>query len=277
MIRHKPSEIILQSDPPKLATADFSRASMADKSEYQAALKDYQQSMQQIQQAYFHQNRRAIIVFQGWDASGKGGAIRRLTENLDPRGYEVHPIAAPTAEEQGKHYLYRFQSRLPEAGTMAIFDRSWYGRVLVERIEGFASAEEWQRAYQEINEFERMLMDDDVRIVKLFLHITRDEQKKRFHERLNNPAKQWKLTHEDIRNHQKWHEYEQAIDDMFVHTSTQASPWHLIPANKKWFARVEVLKTVVAALSEGVDISPPPLCPKLLAAAQTHLGIDLEE
>jgi PPK2 family polyphosphate:nucleotide phosphotransferase len=277
MIKHTPSDIVVQPETPQLDQVDFTGAVLEDKKIYLKALKKWQKAMQQIQQAYYHQNRRAIIVFEGWDASGKGGAIRRFTENLDPRGFQVYPIAAPTAEEQGRHYLYRFQSRLPATGTMAIFDRSWYGRVLVERVESFADEEQWQRAYQEINEFERMMVDDGVRIVKLFLHISRKEQTKRFEERLNNPAKQWKLTQEDIRNHKKWDHYEKAVNDMFRYTSTEAAPWHLIPANKKWFACIEVIKTIVNALSEGVDVSPPPLCPQLLAAAQEHLGIDLED
>jgi len=232
--------------------------------------------MLQVQQAYFHQNRRAILVFEGWDASGKGGAIRRITEKLDPRGVTVHPISAPTPLEQSKHYLHRFQARLPEAGTIAIFDRSWYGRVLVERIEGFATEKEWQRAYQEINEFERSLIDDGVRIVKVFMHITPEEQLKRFEERLNNPVKRWKLTTEDIRNRAKWEEYETSTNEMFQYTSTEAAPWNIIRGNHKWFARIDVLKTVVNQLAEGIDTSPPAINPEVIQHAYEALGITIK-
>lgn len=229
--------------------------------------------MKEVQQAYFHQGKRAIIVFQGWDASGKGGAIRRVTEGLDPRGYRVHPIAAPSKKEQGRHYLYRFQTRLPKPGTLAIFDRSWYERVLTERVEGFATAEQWQRAYQEINEFERLLMDDGVRIIKLFMNISKDEQLARFEERLSNPMKQWKLTEEDLRNRDSWSHYAQATDDMFQHTSTDQAPWQLIPANKKWYARITALDTIVSALASGVDLTPPPIDEALVKLAKQKLSI----
>lgn len=237
--------------------------SIKDKKTYKRQLKHWQTKLLHVQQAYFHQGRRAIIVLEGWDAAGKGGAIRRLTQRLDPRGFSVYPIAAPTSEEQGKHYLYRFMTKLPATGTIAIFDRSYYGRVLVERVEGLASLQQWQRAYQEINEFERLLMDDDVRIVKLFLNISSDEQLKRFEGRLQDPYKRWKLTSEDIRNREKRAEYVSAIDSMFTHTNTKSAPWHVIPAQYKWYARIEVLKTVVKQLRKGIDISPPALDPSL--------------
>jgi AMP-polyphosphate phosphotransferase len=270
---HTPSDIILQKNPPVLANADFESSIIGDSKLYKKELKKWQQKVVEAQQAYYHQNRRAVIVLQGWDASGKGGAIRRLTEKLDPRGYAVHPIGAPTAEELQQHYLHRFQMRLPASGKIAIFDRSWYGRVLVERVEGFASAQAWQRAYQEINEFERTLMDDGVRIVKLFLHITPEEQLTRFDERLNNPSKQWKLTSEDIRNRAKWDEYVEAINDMFRYTSTEATPWQLIAANRKWFTRIAVLKHVYHVLAEGVNLTPPPLDKELIKEAKKKLGL----
>lgn len=270
---HTPSKIKLCKHLPQLSDVDFVDAFIKDRRTYEKQLKKLQNQILNIQQAYYHQGRRAIIVFEGWDAAGKGGAIRRLTEKLDPRGFAVHPISAPTKEEQGRHYLYRFQSRLPVPGNICIFDRSYYGRVLVERIEGLASEQEWQRAYQEINEFERMLMDDGVRIVKLFLHIDKEEQLKRFDERLHNPVKRWKLTEEDIRNHLRWDEYEGAINDMFQHTTTVSAPWQLIAAKKKWYSRIEILSTIVKELSKGVDISPPPLNQAIVEAAETHLGI----
>lgn len=272
---YEPSPIVLQDNPPSLKEIAPDSGQISDKASYTKQLKRLQKKILSIQQAYHHQGLRAIIVFEGWDASGKGGAIRRLTERLDPRGVKVHPIGSPTPEEQGRHYLYRFQTRLPIPGTWSVFDRSWYGRVLVERIEGFAATHEWQRAYHEINEFERMLSDDGVRIVKVFLHISKDEQLRRFEERLHNPNKRWKLTSEDIRNRERWSDYNAAIDDMFSRTSTEAVPWHVISANHKWYARIEVLKTVAAALEQGVDITPPKLDPEVIEAAERSLGIKL--
>ncbi len=271
-----PSPIELQLSPPRLSDLSFDDAIVEDKEKYEKKLKQWQKRLLTVQQAYYHQKKRAVIVFEGWDASGKGGAIRRITEKLDPRGFRVHPISAPTAYEQGKHYLYRFYNRLPSPGEIAIFDRSWYGRVLVERIEGFATPDEWQRSYQEINEFERLLLDDGARIIKLFLHITPEEQLKRFAERLDNPVKRWKLTEEDIRNRQRWPEYETATQDMFRHTSTESAQWSLIAANHKWYTRIEVLKTIVKALEAGVDLSPPPADPDVIKAAKKHLGLEVD-
>ncbi|MEC4088993.1 polyphosphate kinase [Pseudoalteromonas rubra] len=253
--------------------APMEHPALDDKKAYRRALKYWQNELLHVQQAYYHQGRRALIVFEGWDAAGKGGAIRRITERLDPRGYQVFPISAPKPEEQSKHYLYRFYNKLPKAGTLTIFDRSYYGRVLVERIEAFATRNEWQRAYQEINEFERLLYDDKVKVVKLFLHISAEEQLKRFEERLNNPYKRWKLTEEDIRNRNRRDDYEQAIDDMFAQTDTQQAPWHLVLGEHKWYTRVEVLKTLVKTLSEGVDTTPPPVDPNVVRLAKEHLGI----
>ncbi|MCO4785974.1 MAG: polyphosphate kinase [Marinomonas atlantica] len=272
-----PSTISLVTTPPKLSDCDIDHKaySLKSKEQYRKKLKKAQELMLQVQQAYYHQGKRAIIIFQGWDAAGKGGAIRRITEKLDPRGYRVHPISSPTDEEQGKHYLYRFQTRLPKPGAIAIFDRSWYERVLVERVEGFASPFEWQRAYQEINEYERMLTDDGVRIIKVFMHISKAEQLKRFEERLNNPTKQWKLTEEDLRNRAKWDEYESATDEMFQRTATVSAPWHIIPSNKKWYARVQVLNTIIEELSREVDLSPPPVDEAVVKAAKKQLGLKL--
>lgn len=272
-----PSKIKLQKDSPRLDQLNFSDAFIESKAKYQKQLKKWQVRLLQIQQAYYHQDRRAILVFEGWDASGKGGAIRRLTEKLDPRGYTVHPIGAPSPEEQSKHYLHRFQARLPSAGSIAIFDRSWYGRVLVERVEEFASDSQWQRAYQEINEFERMLADDGARIVKIFLHITPQEQLKRFAERLENPMKRWKLTEEDIRNRGRWDDYEAAINDMLHYTSTNSAQWHAIAGDHKWYTRIEVLKHIVKTLEKDVDVAPPPIDPDVLKAARKELGLALPE
>jgi polyphosphate kinase 2 (PPK2 family) len=231
----------------------------------------------QIQQAYLTQRRRAVILFEGWDAAGKGGTIRRLTERLDPRACKVWPIAGPRDHEQGVHYLYRFWTRLPEAGTIAIFDRSWYGRVLVERVEKLTPAKDWRRAYREINEFERMLVDDGVRLVKLFLHLSPEEQLRRFAERLAEPYKRWKITVGDFRNHARRRDYERAIDDMLKRTSTKRAPWRVVPAEHKWYARVTALEIVAETLGERVPLAPPPLDAALKSAARRALpDLDLD-
>lgn len=247
---------------------------IATKAEYQEQLKYWQTELFHVQQAYFHQKRRAIIVFEGWDASGKGGAIRRITELLDPRGFTVYPIGVPSHEEQSKHYLYRFWKKIPAAGTMAIFDRSYYGRVLVERVDKLIDEPQWRRAYNEINEFEKLLSDDGVRIIKLYMHISANEQRKRFEERLNNPYKRWKLTVEDLHNRRQRDAYIVAINDMFSHTHTAISPWHVIDGEHKWQARISVLKTIVEQLSKGVDVTPEPINEELVKLAAQQLDID---
>lgn len=272
-MKHHPSAIVPQEKSPRLADVEMLKP--CDEDEYHTQLKSLQEQLLEIQVAYYHQKRRAIIVFEGWDAAGKGGTIRRLTEKLDPRGIKVYPIGPPSAEDQGRHYLYRFYRNLPAPGTIAVFDRSYYGRVLVERIEGFATDAEWQRAYQEINEFERLLMDDGVRIVKVFLHIDDEEQLKRFAQRLNDPVKRWKLTEEDLRNRKRRPDYINAIDDMFARTSTQAAPWHVIGANRKWHTRIRTLHLIAKSLAEGVDVTPPPLDKDLIKAAHKQLGIKI--
>lgn len=270
---HLPSLITLVEKAIQLDDCDFESAIIPDKKYYQKQLAHWQKQLLIVQQAYYHQGKRVILVFEGWDASGKGGAIRRITEKLDPRGFRVYPIAAPTSNEQGRHYLYRFNKALPIPGRITIFDRSYYGRVLVERVEKFTRKKVWQRAYQEINEFERLLSDDGVKIIKIFMHISAKEQLKRFIERLNNPYKRWKLTEEDIRNRDKWDDYEQAINDMFTNTSTQQSRWHVIEGNHKWFARIEVLKTIVNQLAENVDLSPQPVDKQIIELAKQKLGV----
>jgi polyphosphate kinase 2 (PPK2 family) len=235
---------------PRLRDIDLSRE-MPDKDEYEKELSALQLRLLRLQQEHYHGKRRAIIAFEGWDAAGKGGAIRRLTEKIDPRGFQVWPIAAPTPDEQSRHYLYRFWQKLPRPQTWSIFDRTWYGRVLVERVEKLCTKPEWKRAYREINEFEKMLVDDGVVLVKIFLHISKKEQLRRFEEREHNPYKRWKITKEDWRNRRKWSHYERAIDDMFDETSTRHAPWTAIAAERKWYARVEVCRAVADALREG--------------------------
>lgn len=249
-------------------------STITSKAEYQEQLKYWQTELFHVQQAYFHQRKRAIIVFEGWDASGKGGAIRRITELLDPRGFTVYPIGAPSQDEQTKHYLYRFWQKIPAAGTLAIFDRSHYGRVLVERVDRLINENQWHRAYREINEFERLLSDDGVRIIKLYMHISADEQRKRFEERLHNPYKRWKLTLEDLHNRHQRDAYIEAINDMFVHTHTPIAPWHLIDGEHKWQARISVLKIITERLSHGVDTTPAPIDEELVKLAAQQLYVD---
>jgi polyphosphate kinase 2 (PPK2 family) len=219
-----------------------------DEDEYKPRLKAAQVEMLQWQHALAASRSTLIVVFEGPDAGGKGGAIKRLTERLDPRTIRVHSIVRPSHEEYQRHYLWRFWNRLPPYGQIAIFDRSWYGRVLVERVEEFASDREWKRAYQEINQFERMLADDGAIFVKIYLHISKDEQLFRFKRREADPMKHWKITEEDWRNRKKWSEHNDAAEDMFQKTSTETAPWHVIGANYKWLARVKTVETVVETL-----------------------------
>jgi AMP-polyphosphate phosphotransferase len=200
-------------------------------------------------------------LFEGWDASGKGGAIRRLVERLDPRHVRVVQYAAPTYDEKRHHWLSRFWPALPGWGGMAVLDRSWYGRVLVERVEGFASEDEWRRAYREIDACERTLADEGAILIKFWLHISSKEQLKRFEARERDPLKRWKLTDEDWRNRKKRKAYRRAIEDMVQRTSTEWAPWHLVEAESKRFARVKVVETVNAAIEDGMrrhGIDPPP-------------------
>ena len=233
-----------------------------------------QLKLQRIQQAYLFTGDSAVIVFEGWDAAGKGGTIRRMSAVLDPRGFKVWPIAAPRAFEKERHYLFRFWERLPPQGAISVFDRSWYGRVLVERVEGMAVDHEWQRAYDEINEFERFLLDHGTRVVKLFLHITQDEQLRRFEERLRDPMKRWKLSYDDFRNRRNWAHYQQAVEDMVERTSTRAAPWHVIPANDKKYARIACIRIVTETLAANVDLSPPPLDERAIEEVKAVLGLD---
>ena len=201
-----------------------------------------------------------LVVLEGWDASGKGGAIKRLVAELDSRHVRVRQFAAPTDDEKRHHFLWRFWPDLPGRGGMAIFDRSWYGRVLVERVEGFASQEEWTRAYDEINSFERSLTDEGAIIAKLWMHISDEEQLRRFERRKRKPLKSWKLTEEDWRNREKRAAYEEAVDEMLARTDRPAAPWTVIPADSKPYARVAVIETVIARIEEGMraaGIEPP--------------------
>jgi polyphosphate kinase 2 (PPK2 family) len=248
-----------------------------DFADYERRLTSLQGVLQLIQQAYLGTSERAIIVLEGWDTAGKGGIVRRLGWALDPRSFKVNPIASPDEHERAQHYLQRFWRRLPEKGQIVAFDRSWYGRVLVERVEGFASETEWRRAYREINEFERLLVDSGVRLVKLFLHITPDEQLRRFRNRLTDPVKRWKLSYEDFRNRARGPEYVTAIEDMMEKTSTKYAPWHLIPANNKPYGRIAAFRVLKDRLGKDVSLEPRPIEASLIQEARKTLGLSASE
>jgi polyphosphate:AMP phosphotransferase len=223
------------------------------KIDYKKKMRKYQGELHLLQRKAMKKGVSSIIVFEGMDAAGKGGAIRRTVAPLDPRIYRIVPIAAPTDEERAQHYLWRFWRHMSRAGHITIYDRSWYGRVLVERIEGFASRDEWQRAYAEINDFEKRLADHGIVLTKFWVHITPEEQFERFSARAQSPLKRWKLTDEDWRNRQKWYDYEQAAHDMIARTDTLDAPWVLIEGNDKQYARTKVIKTLCQRLSGRLD------------------------
>ena len=215
------------------------------KAEYKEKLDKYQSKLSILQYEMYKKGIPSVFGFEGWDAGGKGGAIRRLTAALDPLGYSVNPVAAPNVVEKSFNYLWRFWTRFPKQGEIAIFDRTWYGRVMVERIEGFATQDEWGRAYAEINEMEAQWAEYGTVIGKFWLQIDKDEQYKRFKEREQNPNKEWKITDEDWRNREKWDAYEAAVNEMLVRTSTDYAPWTIVEGNNKYYARLKVLKTVI--------------------------------
>jgi polyphosphate kinase 2 (PPK2 family) len=219
-----------------------------DLEDYRVRIKEYQLRLLNLQRALMESKHSVVIVVEGPDAAGKGGAIKRLVEKLDPRTYRVYSIVKPTQEEYRYHYFWRFWNKLPPYGQMAIFDRSWYGRVLVERVEGFASPIEWKRAFREINEFERLLVEDGTSIVKVYFHITKEEQLERFKRREADPLKHWKITEEDWRNRRKWDQHNEAAEEMFEQTGTPFASWTVLEANFKWYARLKFLKTTIRAL-----------------------------
>ena len=219
-----------------------------DEEEYKKELKELQAKLGQLHNRLYRKRVPVIIAYEGWDAAGKGGNIKRLTGALDPRGFEVHPIASPEPHEKARHYLWRFWTRLPKDGHIAIFDRTWYGRVMVERLEGFCSENDWQRAYYEMNEFEQELHNWGAVILKFWVQIDKDTQLARFTERQNTPSKQWKITDEDWRNREKWDQHEAAVNDMLQFTSTDFAPWTVVESNDKKFARIKALQTLIAAI-----------------------------
>ena len=223
-----------------------------DREEYSSRLKAAQTELSRIHNAMYKQRLPAAIVFEGWDASGKGGAIKRTVAPLDPRGYKVAPYGAPNDIEKMHHYLWRFWNEVPKAGHLTVFDRSWYGRVMVERVEGFCSTADWMRAFGEINDFEKQLVDSGIVLLKFWLHISPDEQLKRFELRTNTPEKKWKITDEDWRNREKWNQYLEAVNEMLHRTSTEYAPWTIVEAVDKPFARVKVIETVRERLESAL-------------------------
>ncbi|MDO4805557.1 MAG: polyphosphate:AMP phosphotransferase [Lachnospiraceae bacterium] len=219
--------------------------------EYKAELKLLQARLHDLHYKLYRKKIPVIIAYEGWDAAGKGGNIKRITGALDPRGYVVHPIASPEPHEKARHYLWRFWKRLPKTGHVAIFDRTWYGRVMVERLEGFCSENDWQRAYNEMNEFEKELYDWGAVIIKFWVQIDNQTQLQRFTDRQNTPEKQWKITDEDWRNREKWDLYEGAVNDMIQKTSTAFAPWHILESVDKKYARIKALRIVISELEKA--------------------------
>jgi polyphosphate kinase 2 (PPK2 family) len=242
-----------------------------DEKTYNRELEAAQIKMLEIEQDFRISGRRGIVMFEGWDGGGKGGAIQRLTARLDPRWLRVWAIGRPSADEQGRHYLYRFWEKLPPPGHIAVFDRSWYGRVLVERVAGLIGHKEWQRAYGEINEFEKMLTDDGIRLAKIFLHVSAGEQLNRLAERIADPQKHWKIEADDILNVARRADYLEAMDEMFQRTSTKTAPWYVIAGEHKWFARVAATETAVKILGKGLKLGPLPVDPAVEETARKLL------
>ena len=221
-----------------------------EKSDYRDKLRALQLKLLHAQRLLQESPENLILVFEGPDAAGKGGVIKRMTERLDPRLVRVWSIVKPTEEEKKHHYLWRFWNKLPANGETAIFDRSWYGRVLVERVEGFAKKDEWKRGYREINEMERTLVENGAILMKFFIHITKQEQLRRFERRAADPYKHWKISEEDWRNRRKWKEHLAAAEDMFRKTNARIAPWNLIEGNYKWYARIKIMKLLVKRLEQ---------------------------
>lgn len=220
--------------------------------EYRKRLKELQKELSQLHNELYRKKIPVIIAYEGWDAAGKGGNIKRIASALDPRGYEVFPIASPTPDEKCRHFLWRFYNRLPRTGHIAIYDRTWYGRVMVERLEGFCSENDWQRAYNEMNEFEKDLTDWGAVVIKFWVQVDKDTQLERFTLRQNTPEKQWKITDEDWRNREKWDLYEGAIDEMIAKTSTEFAPWYILESNDKKYARIKALEIVIDRIKKAI-------------------------
>ena len=235
----------------KLSEVDLSPT--LDDEEYRKELKKLQKRLGELHNTIYRKKIPVILCYEGWDAAGKGGNIRRIARPLDPRGFDVMPIASPEPHELNRQYLWRFWTRLPRSGHVCIFDRTWYGRVMVERLEGFCSEDDWKRAFNEMNEFERQLTDWGAVVIKFWIHIDQDTQLARFNDRQNTPEKQWKLTEEDWRNREKWPQYEEAIDEMLQKTSTENAPWYIIESNDNKYAHIKTLNIVIKALEKACE------------------------
>lgn len=259
-----------------ITLADYEKGEKYD-GDYSADLAALQDRMTRIQQAHIIHGHRSIIMIEGWDAAGKGGLITRMTGMLDPRYYEVWPIAAPTPEEKDRHFLYRFWKRIPGKGEIVVFDRSWYGRVLVERVEGYATDTEWKRAYDEINEFEAQQLDSGTHLIKLFCHVTQKEQDARFADRLNDPWKRWKTGADDYRNRSKRKQYLEAYKDMFKLTDTRWAPWKVIDMNNKKAGRIAGLTYVCEQLETAVPMTGAELDPAVVKLAEKAFKFKLDE
>lgn len=238
------------------------------KRDYWDALKAVQQRLERVQTAHIINGKKSVVMFEGWDAAGKGGVIKRMTAQLDPRYYHVWPISTPTEAEKSRHFLWRFWARMPAAREIAVFDRSWYGRVLVERVEEFASKAEWKRGYDEINDFEAQQVESGTAIIKLFLHITQDVQDREFAERLDDPWKRWKTGAEDYRNRAKRKDYLKAYHAMFEKTDTKHAPWIVIDGNDRKAGRIAALTAIAKALEKHVPMKPPSLDPAVVRLAE---------
>ena len=236
---------------PKLADVDLT-PTISDE-DYKKELKRLQDRLSELHNLIYLHRIPVVICYEGWDAAGKGGNIRRVAYPLDPRGFDVMPIASPEPHELNRQYLWRFWKRLPRTGHICIFDRTWYGRVMVERLEGFCTEKDWKRAYNEINEFERVLTEWGAVVIKFWIHIDQDTQLARFTDRQNTPEKQWKITDEDWRNREKWPQYEVAVNEMLEKTSTEFAPWYIIESNDKKYARIRTLKIIVKALEKACE------------------------
>jgi AMP-polyphosphate phosphotransferase len=252
--------------------ADFEKGEPFD-GDYDAALDKVQKRLAKLHVGHMVCGLRSMILFEGWDAAGKGGTIKRLTMEWDPRNFHVWPISAPTEEELSRHFLWRFWQKIPGKGHIAIFDRTWYGRVLVERVEAYTSEKNWRRAYDEINEFEAQQQADGVKIIKLFFHVTQEEQDKRLAARLEHPWKRWKVTPDDFRNRARRDDYLEAIGDMFKETDTRWAPWRVIDGNDKKAARIDALTYVADTLERFVPPDPPELDADFARYARAQLGL----
>ena len=242
------SSFSVETIPDHLKTADLTK--FYSKKEYKRKLKKYQKELFYAHYLLHLKNKPMVLVFEGWDAAGKGGGIKRIAQAMNPRYYRVIPVGAPTNFELNYHYLWRFMDGVPSCGKTSVFDRSWYGRVLVERIEKLNTEEEWKRAYSEINSFEKAMTDSGIIIIKFWMHISKDRQYERFMARSENSLKQWKLTDEDWRNREKWDEYYDAVNEMVEKTSTKDAPWVIVESNDKYYSRIKILKTVIKRIKK---------------------------